>query len=190
MKKIFLIACTFALISLPPVLADDRGLYVTAKLGSTDVEASLGDTFDQVIDGDEDSKTFEVGFKFSRFWAVQLGYHDFGNFNGTAFGCEACGEGGLGLQADTKAYSIAFVPQIDLIWRVSVFGKAGLVLWETEVDAVTGDTRRFIDDFSEEDIIYGLGARFRLLGNLSVFAEWERIASEIETISLGATLQF
>ncbi|MEM9405950.1 MAG: porin family protein, partial [Acidobacteriota bacterium] len=68
-------------------------------------------------------------------------------------------------------------------WRLSVFGKVGLVIWESEIDALD-------EDFTEEDIIYGLGARFRLLGNLSVFAEWEQIASDIETVSLGAHLQF
>ena len=157
LKRIVFATAIAALIGLPPLAADDRGLYVSVKLGSTDVEATLGDTFDQVIDGDEDSKTFEVGFKFNRFWAIQAGYHDFGNFDARAFGCEACTDNGLRLDADTKAYSIAFVPQIDLIWRVSVFGKVGLVLWETEIDAITDDARQFVDDFTEEDIIYGPG---------------------------------
>ncbi|MEM1250393.1 MAG: outer membrane beta-barrel protein [Acidobacteriota bacterium] len=183
MKKTLSLATVLVLFGFGQAMAEDRGLYVAAKLGSTDVEAELGDTFDQVIDGDEDSTTFEIGFKVNRFWAVQAGYHDFGDFDTSVFGCEACGEGGLALRADTKAYSLSFVPQLDLIWRLSVFGKVGLVIWESEIDALD-------EDFTEEDIIYGLGARFRLLGNLSVFAEWEQIASDIETVSLGAHLQF
>ncbi len=192
MKNSVLLAAIAALLALPAMAQDrDRGFYVSAKLGSTDVEADLGDTFDQVVDGDEDSTTFEAGFKFSRFWAVQAGYHDFGNIESDAFGCEVCGDGNsLRFDADTKAYSLSVVPQLDLVWRVSIFGKIGLVIWETEVDIVADDVSEFVDDFTEEDILYGLGARFRLLGNLSVFAEWESIAGDIETISLGATLQF
>lgn len=190
MKKTLCIATLLVLFGVSQGLAQDRGLYVAAKLGSTDVEADLGDTFDQVIDGDEDSTTFEIGFKFNRFWAVQAGYHDFGNFDTSLLGCEACGDGGLVLDADTRAYSLSVVPQIDLVWRVSIFAKVGLAIWETEIDAITDDTSQFVDDFTDEDIIYGVGARFRLLGNLSAFAEWEQIASDIETISIGAHLQF
>ncbi|MEM9409222.1 MAG: hypothetical protein AAGA81_24545, partial [Acidobacteriota bacterium] len=88
MKKTLSLATVLVLFGFGQAMAEDRGLYVAAKLGSTDVEAELGDTFDQVIDGDEDSTTFEIGFKVNRFWAVQAGYHDFGNFDASVFGCE------------------------------------------------------------------------------------------------------
>ena len=185
-----LVVLAAVLLAVPALAQDyDRGFYFSVKFGSTDVDAELDDTFDQVIDGDEDSTTYEVGFKFNRFFGVQAGYHDFSKYLSMST-CPACTALTVPVEAETTAYSLAIVPQLDLFWRLSVFGKAGVVFTETELDSVIGDTREFIDDFSDEDIIYGVGARFRLISNLSVFAEWESIAEDLETVSVGATLQF
>ena len=190
MRKRFTVLLIAALLSTPSLLAQKHsGIFVSAKLGTTDIEVGLDESFGQVIDGDEDSKALEVGYQFHRFFAVQVGYHDFGRFDASG-SCAVCQDLTLPLVADTKAYTATLVPQVDLIWRLTVFGKVGLVVWETELETTLDDSTTFLEDFTNEDLIVGAGARFRLLGPLSVFAEWERIASEIETISFGATLKY
>ncbi len=167
----------------------DRGLYLTAKLGSTDVEADIEDIFDQVIDGDEDSTTFEVGYKLNRFFGVQAGYHDLGDFASVST-CPECEILTVPLRAETTAYSLSVVPQTRVFWRLSVFGKIGMAFLDTDLRTDLGAQSEPIDSFSDEEVIYGAGARFRIFSNLSVLAEWEQIGSDIETVSIGATLQF
>jgi hypothetical protein len=47
-----------------------------------------------------------------------------------------------------------------------------------------------LDDYSDEDVVYGVGLRYLLPGLLGVFAEFERFGDSFETVSLGATLGF
>ena len=183
----FVVALT--LLTGPAAAQDERGLYLTAKLGSTDVEADIEDVFDQVIDGDEDSTTFEVGYKLNRFFGVQAGYHDLGDFASAAI-CPECENLTVPLRAETTAYSIAAVPQTRVFWRLSVFAKVGMAFLDTDLRTDLGAQSEPVDSFSDEEVIYGAGARFRIFANLSVLAEWEQIGSDIETISVGATLQF
>ncbi|HVS13306.1 MAG TPA: outer membrane beta-barrel protein [Thermoanaerobaculia bacterium] len=174
--------------------AADRRFYLSAKWGTTDVDGRLDDTFDQILDGDEDSSGFEVGYRFMKYLGVQAGYHDFGSVPG--FG-PPCGPGDevcplalvIPTVADTTAYSLSVVPRLPLLGTLSLFGKVGLARWESDLRAAFGDGTG-LGSFSEEDVIYGAGLRAGLLGPLSVYAEYEKIGDVIETISLGATLTF
>lgn len=190
MKRMFLIVIFFVLFGFGQVVVQDCGFYVVVKFGSIDVEVEFGDIFDQVIDGDEDLIIFEIGFKMNCFWVVQVGYYDFGNFDVLVFGCDVCGDNGLVFDVDIKVYLFFVVFQIDFVWRFMVFGKVGFVIWEIEVDVIIDDVCEFVDDFIEEDIIYGFGVWFCFLGNFSVFVEWEQIVSDIEMVLIGVYLQF
>ena len=173
--------------------AHDTGLYVSLKLGTTDVDASFGDAFDQVVEGDDESKTVEVGYRWSRYWAIQAGYHDFGEVPGFGTPCpegaEACIPIEVPIESESKAYSIAIVPQLPLGKRLSVFVKVGAVALETDVRG-GGDLVSFAEDFSEEDVIWGAGLRAGVVGPLQLFYEYEGIGDDFETQSFGATWQF
>ncbi|HUP25310.1 MAG TPA: outer membrane beta-barrel protein [Thermoanaerobaculia bacterium] len=188
--------CCVLLGGASPGLAKDRGFYVNGKLGSTDVEQSFGDTVEQLVDGDEDSYALELGFRFSKYLGVQAGYHDFGAFSGLLCDTSDCGQlGGSDplavLDAETKAYSVTGVLRLPLPLGFAIFGKAGFAFLETEIDVLDDQgVSEFLDDFSDEDLIFGVGVSWNLPGPLSVFAEWEQIAGDIETISLGLSLSF
>jgi len=177
----------------PSARAHENGLYVSLKLGTTDVDASFGDAFDQVVDGDDDSETIEAGFRFSRYWAIQAGYHDFGDVPGFGQPCtedaEVCIPVLVPISAETKAYSLAIVPQLPLGKRLSIFGKLGAIALETEVrDA--DDALGFFEDFDEEDLLWGAGLRLQIFGPIQIFYEYEGIGDDFETQSFGATWQF
>jgi opacity protein-like surface antigen len=174
--------------------AADRHFYVSAKWGTTDVDGNLSDNFQQIVDGDEDSRAFELGYRFFKFLGIQAGYHDFGNVSGLGQPCspgaDFCPEILLPTEADTTAYSIAVVPRLPLIGTLSLFGKIGIARWESEVRAAFADDGGVFGDFDDEDLIYGAGLRAALIGPLSIYGEYEKIGDLIETIAFGATLTF
>ena len=170
-----------------PATASDWGLYASYKAGTTDIDSSFDDNFDRVVlDGDDNTNAVEVGFRF-RWFGIQAGYHDLGEVEGFQV-CEVCTDGILPTTAETEAFSISFVPELPLGQRLSVFGKVGLVSWETDLDAV--ELGQVIEDPSDEELIYGGGVRLDFLGPTEIFAEFERIGSDIETLSFGVTLLF
>ena len=112
------LAALLALLAPPRAQAHDNGFYVSLKYGTTDVDASFGDAFDQVVDGDDDSKTIEAGYRWSRYFAIQGGYHEFGEVPGFGTPCsdddEVCLPIDVPIEAETKAYSLSLVPQFPL----------------------------------------------------------------------------
>jgi hypothetical protein len=183
-----------ALLAPPRAQAHDNGLYVSFKYGTTDVDASIGDAFDQVVDGDDDSQAIEAGYRWSRFFAVQVGYHDFGEIPGLGTPCdeddEVCIPVEVPIESESTAWSLSLVPQLPLGNRFSVFGKVGAVALETEIDDVGDALDFFEDEFSEEDVIWGVGLRLQIIGPIQVFYEYEGIGDDYETQSFGATWQF
>ena len=168
------------------------GLYVSAKWGKTDVEASIGDLFDSVLDGDDDTQAYEVGWRFNNLVAVQAGYHDLGNLPGTTMPCLPdlpCQPVIVPIEAKTIAYSLSFVPQLPLTRSLFLFVKVGVVALETDV-SITDETSDFVQNLSDEDLIYGAGLRLRLFAGLSAFYEYEFLGSDLETQSLGLTYLF
>ena len=181
-------------LSVPAAAQRDRGLFVSAKRGSTDVDQSLGSTFSEALRGDEDTTAYEVGWRFSRFWGVQAGYHDLGTVRGPSgvlcpliigVPCPVAIEG------DIEAYSVAAFVEIPLGFGFSAFAKGGIASIDTQPQLIfdTGATER-LGDISAEEAIYGLGARLKLWGGLRLFGEWESIGGDLETTSFGLTLQF
>lgn len=75
---------------------------------------------------------------------------------------------------------------------VGLFGKLGVVQWDSESDInITGDLN-VSDDEDGTDITYGLGARFQLF-SFAVRAEWERFEADdtdVDFFSVGAVYTF
>ena len=190
-----LLALALLLVTGTAAAQSNKGLYIGAAWGKTDVDASVGDVFDSVLDGDEDTQKYTVGWRFSNLIAVQGTYHDLGRLPGQASPCppefeEVCLAFIVPIQADTVAYSVSFVPQLPLTRSLFIFGKVGVVALETDVEAVLDDSTEFLENLSDEDIIYGAGLRLRLFSGLSIFYEYEFLGSDLETQALGAMWQF
>ena len=173
--------------------AHDNGLYVSLKYGTTDVDASIGDAFDQVIDGDDDSQAIEAGFRWSPYFAIQAGYHDFGKVRGFGEPCpddaEVCVPIEVPIEAETEAFSLSIVPQFPLGKRLSLFGKIGAIALETEVNDQSG-VIDFFGDIDEQEVIFGAGVRLGIFWGIQVFYEYEWVGEDFETQSFGASWQF
>ncbi len=183
-----------ALAATASVAQAENPIYLTGKLGNTSLDANLGDGFSQIIDGDDNSWTFGLGARFGDYLVFQAEYHDFGSVPGLGSPCPNDGGGCVAevvpVEADSSAVSVSFLPQFPLGERAFVYGKIGFVSWESDVSEAVDAGSEFIDDFSDEELLYGAGFRYMLPGPFAAFAEYEKISDTFETISLGVTWGF
>ena len=176
-----------------PVRADGL-FYFLGKLGNTSLSTGFGSQFSQAVDGDDNSFALGAGLHLGDYFGVQVEYQDYGNVPGLGSPCSdaapACVEIVVPVEAESRALSAAVLPQYPLTDRVVVFAKAGIVAWESEVSSTFGDVSGVIDDFRDEDLIYGAGARFLLPGPFDFFAEYERVGDVADTLAVGVTLGY
>lgn len=192
----FLPAATTGALALVMLLtaspaAAQREFYVGFHLGRTDVEVNADDALDQILDGDGNSRAYEIGFKFNDNFAVEAAYHDLSEVDGAV---RPCAEGvpcsDIPIRGKINVLSVAIVPQYAITGRISVFAKVGIVSWGADLEDALDDFDVTLDDLDEEDLVYGVGAEFQLLGRLSLVGRFESIGGDIETVSAGVRLGF
>ncbi len=174
-----------------PAVASERELYVGFHLGQAGVDIEVGDAFDQVLDGDANSRNYEAGFRFSRYFAVEASYYDFSKVDGTIRPCAErvpCTD--LQIRGKINALSVAIVPRYEVTGRISVFAKAGLVAWGADIEDAVDELELTLEDLDEDDLIYGVGVEIQLLGRLRAVGRIESIGGDIETFSAGVRLGF
>ena len=179
------------LLTATPAAAE-REFYVGFHLGRSDVAVNAGDAFDQVLDGDGNSRTYEAGFKFSDYF--RRGGPPTTNLSEVDGAIRPCAEGvvcsDIPVRGKINVLSLAIVPQYAITSRISVFAKVGIVSWGADLEDALDDFDVALEDLDEEDLVYGVGAEFQLLGRLSLVGRFESIAGDIETISVGARIGF
>lgn len=192
----FLPALAFSALALVTLLTAspataERELYVGFHLGRSGVEVNVDDAFDQVLDGDGNSRVYEIGYKLSENFAVEAGYHDLSEVDGAIRPCAegvACPD--IPIRGKINVLSVAVVPQYAITGRISIFAKIGIVSWGADVEDALDDFDVALENLDEEDLVYGVGAEFQLLGRLSLVGRFESIGGDIETISVGARIGF
>jgi opacity protein-like surface antigen len=154
----------FLSLSATAQAGSDSGLYLGASLGQASIEIK-----EQIPDGDdldfseEDSgyKVF-VGYNFGIIplidLAVEGSYVDFGKPSGSV--------NGTNVEVDLTAWD-AFGLAALTFGPFSVFGKAGLVSWDSDA-SVGGES----GSDSGSDSAYGLGAKFQI-SSIAIRAEYE-----------------
>ncbi len=184
------------LAALAQTAAAENPVFLTAKLGNTSLDSELGDVFKQFIDGDDNSWSFGIGLRFGDHWVVQAEYHDYGDVPGLGAPCPddgsliLCAAEVVPVEADSSSVSVSFQPHLPLGERAFLYGKLGFVSWESDVSEALDAGSRFIDDFDDEELLYGAGFRLMLPGPFAGFAEYEKIADAFETVSIGVTYGF
>lgn len=184
-----------ALAALASAAAAENPFYLTARLGNTSFDADVSAAFGQVIDGDDNSLALGLGFRLGKFMAFQAEWHDLGEVPGAGVPCNPedlilCADLTVPVEADSSAVSVSFLPHLPLGGeRFFLYGKIGIVSWESDLSAAVEAGGR-LGDVSDEELVYGVGFRVMLPGPFAAFAEFETFADTFETVSLGATLGF
>ncbi len=173
----------------------ENPVFFTGKLGNTSFDADLGGVFKQFIDGDDNSWSFGLGLRFGDHLVFQAEYHDYGSVPGLGAPCNEedliiCTAEVVPVEADSSAVSVSFQPHLPLGERAFLYGKLGFVSWESDVSEAVDAGSRFINDFDDEELLYGAGFRLMLPGPFAGFAEYEKISDTFETVSLGVTYGF
>lgn len=182
MFRIWLIAGTVLAIAAGEVRADENeGLYVGAGLGDFSTEIDELDDVDIDFDEDSDASRIFAGWRFNRFFAVQLDYLDFGDSSAALAGLE--------ISADSTGIAPSIVGTLP-VGPVELFVRGGMLFYDVEIDA-GGES--FIDE-SGEDVVYSGGVGLVLLERLSLRAEYEVVEidelDDAEAIWITAAWRF
>ncbi len=166
MRKPWIASCiaagVLAAIGMRAAHADENsGLYLGVGLGDFSNEIESVDDVDIDFDSDDDASRIFAGWRFNRFFAVQLDYLDLGESN------EAINL--LNVQADTTAITPSFVATLPL-GPIELFAKAGIAFYDLEISF---DDQAVFDD-SGEDTVYGAGIGLTLIDRLSLRLEYEK----------------
>lgn len=193
--------------------AGDRAWYVEAKAGPASLDARFGVRSPKTFDDDDTSRAVELGYSVNRYLAIQAGFHDLGEFAGGGSPCpEAapfcierlaldtlglCVEGRECLQvfapvsAEVTGYSLSAIPRWPVGDRLWLFGRVGVLDWETDIShtgSSFGGGR--LDSFSDQGLLTGLGVRYAFPKGLGVLLEYQRLDLDFGTANLGVSYRF
>ncbi len=170
MYKLWTAAGAAMLITASPAFAQDDdantdGFYIGAGIGefSTQIdEISDVDDVDLDFDTDEDATKIYAGWRFNRFFAVQLDQYDFGD--------SSLAVNSLPLTAETEGTAASLVGTLPL-GPIELFARAGVMWYDVTVDF---DNDEVIDE-SGNDTVYSAGLAFTLIKRLNIKLEYEEI---------------
>lgn len=147
------------------------GFYLGAAVGgsSTNVDTGGLATAGFATSGTDDTDTawnLTAGYKFTRNWAVEIGYIDLGSFGATG----RFGGAPAAINADVTGWNISAVGTLPLNDMFSLYGKLGYLRSETKATAnVAGAIGRGTS--RDNDITAGIGARYHINRNFSLSLE-------------------
>lgn len=163
-----------------PALADqDRGLYVGIGVGDFSLEV---DDFDDVtgenFDGSDTSLKAFGGWRFSRNFALELAYIDFGGPDDTV---DIDGTP-VNAAVDISGFAPYLVGTLPL-GIFELFAKVGYYFYDADVDASSGGISAS-ESVSDEDLVYGAGVGIVLFDHLATRLEYEIIdVSDVDDAS-------
>lgn len=147
---------------------ENRGLYLGAGLGDFSTEIDSISDVDIDFDEDSDAVRFFGGWRFNRFFAVQVDYYDFGDST-AAFEL-------LEIESEATGIAPSLVGTLPL-GPIELFARAGWLFYDLEVRS---DGDQLFDD-SGNDFVYGGGIGVTVLERLALRAEYEVVEiNEVE----------
>ncbi len=165
-----------------PISAQAGGFYVGASIG----QAELSEEFDGfAVDEDSTAYRLVAGWSFNDYFALEGGYHNFGDFEqefddlGTPVT--------VSLSAD--GFTLGAVGSVPLTDRFSLMGRAGWYFWDgdAEINNVTQATPEDSNLYLGAGVAFDVTERFQLTGDWTRY-ELEDVTSNV--ISVGLQYRF
>jgi OOP family OmpA-OmpF porin len=153
----------FLILLAPTAYAQDNGPFIGASIGS----AGLDDDFDG-LSIDESGTAFRIvaGWRFNEYFALEGGYHDFGDFE-QAFVVD--GED-LNVALSADGFTLGAVGSIPLSERFSLMGRAGMFFWDGNAD-INNVSQATPED---SNLFFGAGLNFQLSQKVQLTGDWTR----------------
>ena len=175
------VAATLLLFALP-ISAQADGVFIGGSIGT----ASLDDDFDGLaVDDSSTAYRLVVGWRFNDYFALEGGYHNFGDFEQTF---DIAGvPNTVVLSAD--GFTLGATGAIPFGERFSLMGRAGMFFWNgnAEINNVSQATPE------DSNLYLGAGLRFQITEKVQVTGDWTRYDLEgtnSGVFSIGLEYQF
>jgi OOP family OmpA-OmpF porin len=177
MSKGIGVAGLVLMLTAGPALAQDedragqnfKGFYLGGGVGDFSAAVDEIDNLDDVddvgidfSDGDNATKLF-VGWNFSRFFALQADYVDFGESSGFV-------SPSVSGTSDVQGLAPSIVGTLPL-GPIELFARVGYMFYEVDLNLTGG---RVVDE-SGEDLVYSAGIGIDVLDRLNLRLEYEEI---------------
>jgi OOP family OmpA-OmpF porin len=181
-REMTIIALLLSLSLAPGAAVAGEGFYAGASIG----KASLDDDFDG-LDIDDDTTAYRIvgGWWVNHFFALEAGYHDFGDFE------QSFTINGVPNKAKLSAdgYTLGLLGSYPLANRISVFGRAGAFFWdgEAQINRVSQASPQ------ETNPYLGLGISYAMTNSFSVNGDWSHYELEdtsSDVFSIGLQFRF
>jgi OmpA-OmpF porin, OOP family len=196
---IFGVVCAAGLSA--PAMAQDRGFYLGAALGQSDADIDCTGTTS--CDNKDNSWKILGGYQFNRNFALEFGYADLGAPSASTppFFFPGLGTVPAGnLKIETTVFELVAVGTLPLTNQFSIYGKLGLYRADTETSASFANGVSASESDSNNDLTFGVGARFDFTRNLGIRLEWQQYGGvtepltgeefDIDVISAGVIFRF
>jgi OOP family OmpA-OmpF porin len=181
-REMTIIALLLSLSMAPCAAVAGEGFYAGASIG----KANLDDDFDGLeIDDDTTAYRLVGGWWLNRYFALEAGYHNFGDFE------QSFSINGVSNRAKLSAdgYTLGVQGSYPITTRVSVFGRAGAFFWDGEAEVNHASQA----SPEETNPYLSLGIGYALTDSLSANGDWTRYELEdtnSDVLSIGFQFRF
>jgi OOP family OmpA-OmpF porin len=145
------------------------------------------------VDCDDKDTAWRIlgGYQINRNFAVELGFHEFGD-------ASASGPGGR-IDFESNAFELVGVGRFPLSGNFALYGKAGFYRGETKASGSTILTGPIDIKETNTDFTFGFGLQYSFTPQLSIRGEWQRYAdvgggdideSDVDVMSVGLVVRF
>ena len=171
MKRSVLCLLAILVAATIPASASDTGFYLGAGIGRSSIDIlefypSLGESVEQTNTG---YKAYG-GYRFLKFIAVEAGYADFGSPQGIERNVQEHPERAEVSVKGWDAFAVGILPVSNV---VDIFGKLGMMSWDTNITSVQDGEVIFSESSTGTDVAYGIGVGFWVGPNVTLRGEGE-----------------
>jgi OmpA-OmpF porin, OOP family len=165
------LALVAALIAGPAAAqsGDASGIYLGGSAGYSQYKDTCKELFIP-CDNDDSAWRLFAGYQFNRNWALELGYGDFGDAQGS--GPIPAG-GNATFVTHSYAFDLTGIGSLYLTQGLSLFGRFGLYMGRTTRDIEFTAFPNTNDSKTNSGFTYGAGLGYNL-GRFGMRAEWQR----------------
>ena len=185
-RKIVIIAGCVLWLAAPAVQAQsdmrlrmDPHFYIGAGIGRSEARDFCG-ALGGACDAKDMSWNVFAGYQFTRNFAVEVGYNDFGKATSSGF----IGGTPGAITSESTALEIVGLAAAPLTDAFSVYIKGGFFRFDTDVVG-TGSAAGLALNDKGSGATFGIGAEYTFTRNIAARLEWQRYLSVTEGI-LGA----
>lgn len=161
--------------------AQESGAYLGGAFGQTRFTEWCDPGTTACEDQDNGWKLFG-GYRFNRYFALEGSYINWGEVTASV--------GSVNVAADQRSFGLAAVGSLQLGPQFAVFGKLGYLHTSQETRRISGPNPSTVER-DDNELHYGLGARYSLTQNWAIRGEWENTEKlKVQMLSIGAEYRF